>query len=125
MKKSKEDIYIQSLLEEVGRTLTGEDALNIIATRDTHAILEYCENDRLIQYIITIEWDTYNKQFMVLLNIKENDTFLINNIILSYTSNKFYAEKSYNAWIKEIKTKYPTKFFCQRTCQFYEISMLN
>ena len=37
MEKNKEDIYIKCLLEEVGNNiLTGEDALNMIATRDTH-----------------------------------------------------------------------------------------
>ena len=126
MEKNKENIFIQSLLEEVGNDiLTGEDALNMIATRDTHTVLEYYENGHIIQYIITIAWDTYNKEFMVLLNVKDNDTFLTNNIALSYAPNKFCAEKAYDAWVKEIKTKYPTRFFCQRTCQFYDISILN
>ena len=124
MKINKEDNYIKTILSEVDKTITGRDAMNIIATMDSetqiHLFDDYGER---IDYVLKKEYSPSNINFMVILNVYKGNSCLLKNIVLGFSPLKYFADKIYDAWANEISSHIITRFFCQDTCEFYEFPL--
>ena len=118
------DKYIKSILSEVDKTITGRDAMNLIAAMDNEVHIHLFNNyGEEIEYILKIEYSPSSVNFMVVLNVYKGDSCLLKNIVLGFSPWKHFADKIYNAWKDEISNHITTRFFCQDTCEFYEFSL--
>lgn len=118
------DDCIKTILNEVDKTITGRDAMNIIAIMNSktqiHLFDDYGER---IDYILEIEYSTFNKEFAVVLNVGKRNSCLLKNIVLGFAPTKYLANKMHRAWVDEISSHIITRFFCQNTGEFYEFPL--
>ncbi len=118
------DNYIKTILSEVDRTITGRDAMNIIATMDSEVCIPLFDDcGERIDYILKIEYSTFNKEFAVVLNVGKRQSCLLKNIVLGFAPTKYLADKIYQSWAEEISSHIITRFFCQNTGEFYEFPL--
>lgn len=118
------DNCIKAILNEVDKTITGRDAMNIIAAMDSETQIHLFDNyGERIDYILTIEYSTFNQEFAVVLNVGKGNSCLLKNIVLGFAPTKYLANKMHRAWVDEISNHLTTKFFCQNTGKFYEFPL--
>jgi hypothetical protein len=118
------DNCIKAILNEVDKTITGRDAMNIIAAMDSETQIPLFDDyGERIDYILKIEYSTFNKEFAVVLNVGKRNSCLLKNIVLGFAPTKYLANKMYRAWVDEISSHIITRFFCQNTGEFYEFPL--
>ena len=118
------DNCIKAILNEVDKTITGRDAMNIIATMNNGAqIYLFDDFGERIDYILKIEYSTVNKEFAVVLNVGKRQSCLLKNIVLGFAPTMYLAYKMHRAWVDEISSHIITRFFCQNTGEFYEFPL--